>query len=173
MAHENESAADFVQQEGVPFMAHILRRVSDRLVSGFEEWYPHHGVIAPVRTASTVRLLYRKGGLPVTVIAQQICQSHPLVINWVRQLSRLGLVFTSKDALDGRKSIVALTPAGREDVERMLRADATIAAAYRSLFEEADADIFAALWRLEAACKRVGMGDRLRAAEKPFGAEVL
>lgn len=166
MVNEGDSSEDFVRGEGVAFMAHILRRLSDRLVAGFEEWYPAHGVLAPVRTASTVRLLYRRGGLPVTVIAQEISQSHPLVITWIRQLERLGLVTTAKDRADGRKSIVALTAAGREDVERMLRADATITAAYRTLFEEADADIFDALWRLEEACRSRGMGERLRAAER-------
>lgn len=165
MVEESSDEQDFVHGEGVPFMAHILRRLSDRLVAGFEEWYPAHGVLAPVRTASTVRLLYRKGGLPVTAIAQEISQSHPLVITWIRQLTRLGLVTTTKDSRDGRKSIVTLTEEGREDVERMLHTDTTIEAAYHSLFMESEADIFDALWRLEAACKRCGMADRLRAAE--------
>ncbi|QBX38084.1 MarR family transcriptional regulator [Brevundimonas sp. S30B] len=166
MAREPDKAADFVQSEGVPFLAHLLRRLSDRLVDGFSDWYPQYGVLAPVRTASTMRLLYRRGGLPVTVIAQEIHQSHPLAISWIKQLSQLGLVSAARDPSDGRKSIITLTQTGRKDVERMLKADAIILAAYEDLFCEADADVFEALWRLEAACRRQGMGDRLRAAQQ-------
>ncbi|MFT4955419.1 MAG: DNA-binding MarR family transcriptional regulator [Brevundimonas sp.] len=172
MNQKIDEPQDFIRAEGLPFLAHLLRRLSDGLVAGFEEWYPGYGVLAPTRTASTMRVLYRKGPLPVMLVAQEIRQSHPLVITWIRQLLRLGLVTTTKDPSDGRKSIVALTPAGRLDAERMIAADATIERAYRSLFAEADADVFDALWRLEQACRRRGMASRLHeahgAADSPF-----
>ena len=52
-----EPDTDFIENEGLAFLAHLLRRVSDRLVDGFEDWYPEAGIAAPVRTASTLRIL--------------------------------------------------------------------------------------------------------------------
>lgn len=166
-----DTPVDFIQQEGLPFLAHLLRRLSDRLVEGFTEWYPTQGIAAPVRTASTMRLLYRKGPMPVTVIAQEICQSHPLVITWVRQLTQLGLVEAHRDPADARKSIIALTDSGRATAVRMVEVDRAIIAAYQGLFAEAQTDCFSDLWRLEAACRNRGMASRLQEASSGLADE--
>ena len=62
-------------------------------------------------------------------------------------------------------SIIELTNLGRETAERMIAADEPIEKAYRELFAETDADCFAALWRIEAACRKKGMAERLRDAQ--------
>ena len=152
----------FLEDEGVAFFAHLLRRVSDRLVVGFEEWYQEIGIEVPVRAASTLRVLHRTGPLPVTGIARKIDQSHPLVINRVRQLEKLCLVTTVNDASDRRVTLVALTERGSDAAASMITADKIIEAAYTKLFKDADADCFDALWRIEAACRAKDMGKRLR-----------
>ncbi|MDG6078167.1 MarR family transcriptional regulator [Erythrobacter litoralis] len=103
-------------------------------MDGFEDWNPEAGISAPVRTASTLRVLYRKGPLPVTTIAKEICQSHPLVINWIRQLKALGMVRSRSHPRDARMSIIELTDLGRENAESMIAADEPIEKAYRALF---------------------------------------
>ncbi len=162
---EQSQPSDFVQGEGLPFLAHVLRRVSDEFVQGCEQWYPTFGLIAPPRTASTLHLLLRRGSQSVTDIAVALRQSHPLVITWVRQLKALDLIATHRDPQDRRRTIVSLTEGGAAEAERMLEADKVIERAYLSLMIEADAPILDALWRLEAASRERRFIDRLNAAQ--------
>ena len=156
---------DFVQSEGLPFLAHVLRRLSDEFVQGCERWYPLFGLTAPPRTASTLHLLLRHGPRSVTEIAEALRQSHPLVITWVRQLKALDLIATAVDPADRRRTIVRLTDSGTAEAERMLAADKVIDSAYQTLLDEADAPVFDALWRLEAATRDRSFLERLVAAQ--------
>ena len=156
---------DFVRSEGLPFMAHVLRRLSDEFVQGCERWYPLFGLTAPPRTASTLHLLLRHGPQQVTQIADALRQSHPLVITWVRQLRALDMIATNADPDDRRRTIVSLTDQGHVEATRMLEADKVIERAYRVLLTEADAPVFEPLWRLETALRDRSFLDRLVEAE--------
>lgn len=157
--------ADFIQSEGISFLAHVLRRLSDEFVQGCEQWYPRFGLVAPPRTASTLHLLLKQGPRAVTEIADALCQSHPLVITWIRQLKELDLVRTTVDLDDRRRTIVALTERGTTEAERMLQADLVIEKAYGTLLTDANAPVFDALWRIEAANRERSFLDRLIAAQ--------
>jgi DNA-binding MarR family transcriptional regulator len=157
---------DFIRGEGLPFFAHLLKRLSDEFVRGCAEWYPDAGLQTPPRCASTVRALFRRGPLSVTELAGTIRQSHPLAINWVRELKKLGLVETASDPDDGRRTLVRLTEAGLREAERCIATDAVIEQAYSDLMKEADAEVFDALWRMEALCRAVPFEERLRVASR-------
>lgn len=153
---------DFVQAQGAAYLAHILRRLADELVRGGGQWYPEVGVTAPPRTTSTLLLLDERGPLGVTNIASVLHQSHPLVIDWCRQLASLGLVQTQADPEDRRRSIVGLTEEGRLEVGRLRRALAIMEEASKRLADEAVPNLFEALWRMEGALRRRRFVDRLR-----------
>jgi len=155
---------DFVREEGVFFLAHILRRLSDEIVEGCTSWYADMGLVIPPRTASTLHLLYRRGPQSVTDIAAALRQSHPLVIQWVKQLAALGVVETNKGKDDRRRTIVSLSALGLQQTERLVAAHETFARAYDQLACDADADPFDALWRLEEALRERPFADRLRVA---------
>lgn len=166
---DNEGKADFVRGEGVFFIAHLLRRLSDEIVQGCDAWYAALDWRAPPRTASALHLLYRRGPQSVTDIAGALRQSHPLAVQWTQQLAERGMVKAVKDAADRRRTIISLTPRGKAQVERMLAARPQFEAAYRALAGEADADVFESLWRLEAALRHKGFGQRLAEAAAPKG----
>ncbi|MFN3325572.1 MAG: MarR family winged helix-turn-helix transcriptional regulator [Bryobacteraceae bacterium] len=157
--------ADFIQEQGLPFFAHLLRRLSDEFVSGFAVWNKEVGIKAPPRTHSTLQALAERGPLGVTQLAALLRQSHPLVITWVRQLKELGLVEARSDALDGRRTVLTLTDAGKAETEVQKLAHAAMIRAFEKLMREADAEIFEALWRIEAACRQKSFLDRLREEE--------
>lgn len=94
-------------------------------------------------------------------IAAAIRQSHPLVIGWIRQLKQHGMVETLDDPSDRRRTIIALTETGRAEVRHMLEAHSLIEDAYRQLMQEADADVFDGLWRIEEILRKKGLADRL------------
>lgn len=155
---------DFIEDEGLSFLAHLMRRLSDEFVRGCAEWYPTAGMISPPRCASTLHALDRFGPLGITDIAREISQSHPLAIRWVRQLMALELVETKTDTSDKRRTIVTLTAAGEAEMTRSRLADAVIEQAYRNLMREADAPVFEALWRIERACRAKPFEERLHLA---------
>ena len=160
---------DFIKSLGTPFLAHLLRRLYDDFVKNIERWYEEMGVRAPPRTHSTMILLDREGPLGVTEVAARLRQSHPLVLNWVRQLKQLGFVDTCSDPEDGRRTILSLTEAGRLELERNLEADRVVGKAYENLMREAEAPVFDALWRIEEACRRESFLERLRKAARSPG----
>ena len=153
---------DFVQAEGVFFLAHILRRLSDEIIEGCVSWYADMGLDVPPRTASTLHLLYRRGPQSVTEMASALRQSHPLAIQWIRQLTMLGLVETDKDEADRRRTIVSLTAQGIAVSERLIGSHEDFEVAYAQLVQDAGADPFDGLWRLEGALQKRSMTDRLR-----------
>jgi MarR family transcriptional regulator, organic hydroperoxide resistance regulator len=153
---------DFIRAQGLPFLAHVLRRISDRMVAEAGAFEAGLGVVAPPRTASTMLLLLTRGPQAVTEIADRLRQSHPLVINWIGQLRALGLVTKSADPKDRRRSLVALTEAGVAEAKRMAALSPLIGAAYAAVLAEAEADLFDALWRVHDLIERGRLADALR-----------
>lgn len=160
--------ADFIRKQGLPYLAHLLRRLSDEFVRGFESWNECAGLRSPPRTRSTLLTLSEYGELGVTEIATMIRQSHPLVITWIRQLKELGLVSSEVCQSNRRRTLLRLTEAGKQEVRQMRKSDRAVTEAYLQLFKDADvgADIFEGLWRIEAACRAKSLQDRLLEASK-------
>ena len=154
--------ADFIESLGPAYFGHLLLRLADHFVRGFEAWHREVGLVAPARTYSTLRYLHTHGPTSVTGLANGLRQSHPLIITWIRSLKALGLIKTKSDPADARRSVVYLTDAGHSEAERASKYDAVSVRAFKQLFDECDADVFDALWRMEAACRGRNFADRLR-----------
>jgi len=152
---------DFIKNQGLPFMAHLLRRLADDFIRNIASWYEESGVKAPPRTHSTMLALRRHGPMSVTEVASLLRQSHPLVITWVRQLKALGFIATNLDPADGRRTVLSLTSAGTAEVQKHEEADRVVGRAFEHLMKEVDADVFDGLWRIEEACRQVSFHDRL------------
>ena len=154
---------DFIRAQGLPFMAHLLRRISDQMVADAGAWEDEElGIRAPPRTASTMLLLGEHGPQSVTQLAEKIGQSHPLMITWLKQLEKLKFVKSSVDPSDARRTLVALTPAGRAEARRMAEGSAQIGRAYAKLLREADADVLEALWRVHDLLREGRLAQILR-----------
>jgi DNA-binding MarR family transcriptional regulator len=145
-----ESTPDFVRAKGLPFLAHLLRRLADRMVADAGEFYVRQGVTAPARTASTLLLLREQGPQTVTDLAAKLRQSHPLAITWIRQLGKLGFVAQSTDPADRRRTVVSLTHSGEEEAERTRAALEQLGRAYEQLLADSGTALFDGLWRLDA-----------------------
>ncbi len=153
---------DFIRRQGPAYLAHLLRRLSDELVRGADAWYPEVGVTVPPRTTSTLLALDQQGALGVTEISSLLRQSHPLVINWIKQLKGRGFVETRIDTGDRRRTVVALTANGVAEVRHLRKALLRMGEASQALMDEAAPGLFEALWRMEQACRREPFEGRLR-----------
>jgi DNA-binding MarR family transcriptional regulator len=159
---EDGIAEDFIRRQGPAYLAHLLRRLSDELVRGAEAWYPDVAVTVPPRTTSTLLALDEHGPLGVTEISALLRQSHPLVINWIKQLQAQQLVRTRVDKQDRRRTVVALTTKGISEVRHLKKALVRMGETSQALMDEAAPGLFQALWRMEQACRRESFDDRLR-----------
>jgi DNA-binding MarR family transcriptional regulator len=158
---------DFIRKQGPAYLAHLLRRLSDELVRGADVWYPEVGVTAQPRTTSTLLALDEYGPLGVTEISTLLRQSHPLVINWIKQLQTEGFVRSHVDKQDRRRTVVALTSKGVSEVRRLRKALVRMAATSQALMDEAALGLFDALWRMEQACRHESFDKRLRGNLRP------
>lgn len=162
-ANEEEGIdEDFIRRQGPAYLAHLLRRLSDELVRGADAWYPEVGVSVPPRTTSTLLALDEHGPLGVTEISTLLRQSHPLIINWIKQLQAQGLVGTRIDKQDRRRTVVALTSKGVSECRHLRKALIRMGETSQALMDEAAPGLFHALWRMEQACRRESFEDRLR-----------
>jgi DNA-binding MarR family transcriptional regulator len=159
---EGNVSQDFIRRQGPAFVAHLLRRISDELVRGADEWSPEVGVSAPPRTTSTLLALDEYGPSGVVELAKLLRQSHPLVITWIKQLQGHGLIRTRTDSDDRRRTVVALTAKGEAEVRQIRKALTRIAETSQALMDKAAPGLFEALWRMEQACRHESFANRLR-----------
>ena len=156
---------DFLETLGRPFVATALKRVAEQFQAGASDWYREFGLTAPVRAASAILLLaHEDRPFAVTELAARLRQSHPTIIDWVRELEAAKLVTLARGAADKRLNMVSLTKAGKREAARIVAAQAAFEKAYADLCAEVGGDIFPLLLQLERACLAKPMAARLREA---------
>lgn len=154
---------DFIAEQGLAFLAHRLRRVSETLVGVIGDCLQEQGYLTPPRGVSTVQLLHSEGPLPVTEIAGALRLSHPLILKLADQLTALGLVLSEGDPSDRRRRIIRLTELGRAEAERLIQTNLSVAKTYSDALERWGIDGLALVELLEADCRTGDFAARLRA----------
>lgn len=160
---------DFVRSLGLPFMAHRLRRLSELILEGSSEALRRAGVEGPARAGSTLLLLEANGPTGITEIAYRLRLSHPLIIKLAAALADSGLARDESDPADSRRRLIALTAKGKAEAARIRRVSAALARTFEAMFEEAGADLFAALERFEEAAEARPIAVRLEAELEKVG----
>jgi len=156
-------AEDFVRALGLPFMAHRLRRLSELILEGSSAALRSIGFQGPARAGSTLLLLRDNGPTSITEIAYRLRLSHPLIIKLAAALGEAGLVRDESDAADSRRRLIALTEKGRAEAARIADLSAALGRVFAAMFEEAGADLYAALERFEEAAEARPIAARLEA----------
>ncbi|HEY3643748.1 MAG TPA: MarR family winged helix-turn-helix transcriptional regulator [Gammaproteobacteria bacterium] len=155
---------DFIRRQGPAFLPALLRRISEELLRGAEEWGPEAGLTSSPRIRSTLLALDEHGPMGVVEVAKLLHQSHPLVITWIKQLRADGFAKTRTDTADRRRTVVALTAKGVAEVRQLRKVLPRMSETAQALMDEAAPGLFEALWRMEQACRREPFADRLREA---------
>lgn len=162
--------SDFLSTLGPAFVAHRFRRASQMFLEGSSGFLAAHGFHAPPRSASTMLLLRERGPLGVTEIAQTLKLSHPLIIKLADALAAQHLVEEQKDPRDQRRRLIALTPEGLAQAERLVELSRIVGDTYCELGKEIGVDLPAMFERLEAAVATRSIEQRLNdsiSANKP------
>jgi DNA-binding MarR family transcriptional regulator len=157
---------DFVQDLGLPFLAHRLRRASEAILEGTTSLLRTEGFNGPARSVSILLLLKEHGPLGITEIAYWLRLSHPLIIKMAAALEEGGYVVQHRDPKDNRRRLIALMEKGVEQADRIEEISAIIAQGLRNLFEEMGTDLLDAVARFETAVASCPMGRRFQHAKR-------
>ncbi len=155
--------ADFVETQGNVFVAHRLRRASDRIVDQVGAMLAAEGLDVPPRGASMLMMIDERNAIGVVEIAQQLRLSHPLIVRMAQRFEQLDLVKIEIDPVDGRRRRLVPTEKGRREAEAIRTFNTRLAAMFDALFTEIDSPLVAVLDRLDAALKAAPIAARMGA----------
>jgi len=141
---------DFVDSLGPAFLAHRLRRLSDRMVDQVGAALVREGLSVPARSISTLLLLRERGPLGPVEIGKELRFSHPLMVRSLRTLEALGLVEAIPDEADQRRRRVRLTAEGHREANAGIAIAAEIARQLSLRAIEAGVDLDRLLGSLDA-----------------------
>lgn len=127
---------DFVTSLGPAFVAHRLRRLSDRIVDEIAKALAEQGLRVPPRSASTILLLAERGPMGPVDIARALKFSHPLMVRALRVLEELELVSAVEHPDDQRRRLVELTALGREEAATLQRFNTRLNRVMREVLDE-------------------------------------
>lgn len=154
-------ADDFVTSQGKPFLAHRLRRTSDRIVEQIGTDLVRQGLRVPPRGASMLMLVDEQAPIGVVEISRRLRLSHPLIVRMAQQLVKLELVRIEDDQDDARRKQLITTGKGHAEAKTLRAFNTRIAAMFDQLFTEIDCDVIAMLDRFDAALAALPLDKRL------------
>ena len=109
-----------LENYGALVLASRLRRLSEQFYSGVDDSYLAAGVTLSSRCFPLLFLLRDNGPSSITVLADQMGQSHPAIVQLSRKLLAADVVTEHADPKDERRRLLALSNAGRALLARMV-----------------------------------------------------
>ena len=160
MAADAALPEDASRSAGSAAIGARLRRLSDRIDRDATRVYAALGIAFEQRWYGPLTHISRSGPLSVSDIAGRLRITHVSVSQAVAALEKHDLVGSTPDPEDGRRRLLALTPAGRALVERLT----PLWAAFDAAATELDADaghVVKALDRLDDQLDQSSLFDRI------------
>lgn len=158
---------DVIGQLGPLALASRLRRLADRLQKDVSQVYKDLDIEFEARWFAVV--FYLKDydeGVPLTTVATDLGLTHPAVNQVAGQLTRKGLLQSSRDPGDYRRRLLSLTRLGRQTVTVLEPVWAVIAEATGELAVSSGVNLIDSLRRAEENLDRESMYERVSARLK-------
>jgi DNA-binding MarR family transcriptional regulator len=152
---------DFIKAHGNAFLAHRLRRSSDRLVDQIGGVLAKLELDVPPRGASMLLLIAEHRKIGVMEISRRLRLSHPLIIRMARQFESLGLVTVETDPADARRRHLMPTAKAQREAAALLAFNTRVSAMFDELFAEIESQLISVLDRLDAALDAAPVTKRL------------
>jgi DNA-binding MarR family transcriptional regulator len=156
-----QMSRDYPKDQGAAAIGARLRRLSERLDREADALYKELGVEFQQRWFGVVNQLALHGPMSVGDLAEVLGVTHAAVSQTRSALQARRLVASSGDPEDARKTLIALTGAGRRLVTQLAPAWSALVETARDLNREAG-DAIKALDALERALSGESVLDRVR-----------
>lgn len=162
---------DFVASQGNVFLAHRLRRASDRIVDQVGDLLTKMDLDVPPRGASMLLMIDEADAIGVVEIAQRLRLSHPLIVRMAQRFKKVGLVDIEDDPGDARRRRLVPTEKARREAAAIRAFNTRLATMFDQLFAEIDSPLVAVLDRLDATLDANPIAARMAALADPQGAD--
>jgi ribosomal protein S18 acetylase RimI-like enzyme len=143
-------------------LASRLKNLSDTLMQGVSQIYREMDLDFEPRWFPVTHYLFTHGAVPVTTLANALRQTHPAVLQVTKIMQKKGLVSLEKDEKDLRKTIVGLTPEGRNMAVSLTGIWEDISEAASKLLEENQVDLLKDIAALEKALENEEIYSRVK-----------
>jgi DNA-binding MarR family transcriptional regulator/predicted GNAT family N-acyltransferase len=153
---------DFYQVAGKMALGSRLRKLSDMVTEDALKIYGLYNVKLEPRWFPVFYMLAERETLAVTEIAQVIGQTHASVSQIVKEMKKQDLVKETKDAKDGRKTMLLLSEKGRAMVPNLKQQVTDVQQAVEDLFGEMQYDLWKAMEETEFLLGRQNLFERVK-----------
>ena len=161
----------FYEHAGPMALGSRLRRLADILTSDAGRIFKLYVVDIDPRWFPVFYTLTLKKEAVITELAADIGQSHPAVSQVVRQMTRAGLLQTSRSESDSRRTLVSLTDEGRAAAMRLEPQCRDVGIAVDELLQGVGTGFWENLQVIEDALTQTSMAERVRVVRKRSAAE--
>lgn len=150
---------DYPRAQGHTAVGARLRRLSERIDREADQVYRSLGLRFEQRWFGVLNLLSIQPGIAVGDLAERLGISHAAVSQTRASLEREGLIASTPDPRDSRRSLLRLSDAGEALVAQLQPVWAALSAASADLAHEAPG-LVEALDRLDQGLRRIGLTER-------------
>ena len=140
---------DLIKELGALILGSRISRLVDRMNRDISRFYRALGAGFEARWFPILYLLGKQSPQTITGIANELGISHPAVIKLVSQMSRAGLVTSTRGKEDKRKRLIDLTQKGQETRSLLSPFWDEIRLVVSNLLTESDHDFLGALEGIE------------------------
>jgi len=152
---------DLIRKLGPLAFASRLKRLAERLQKDVSQLYLELDVEFEARWFPVIYYLKDRDRMPLTTVAQDLGLTHPAVNQVAGDLTRKGLLGSSRDTADERRRLLSLTKKGHETVAALEPVWREIALATQALMDEAGGDLLGAVGAVERQLDETSMYDRV------------
>ena len=142
---------DFLDELGELALGSRLKRLSEKMLSDAANIYQDFGVNVQPKWFTLLALIHRKQQVNVVEASGYLGLSQPAISQFCRQLAEQGLVNFVTCEQDSRRRVLSLTPAGKEEVNKMLPMWQAVQKAAEQLCSEFENDFYHSLRKCEKA----------------------
>jgi DNA-binding MarR family transcriptional regulator len=158
---------DFIRDLGELALGSRMKRLLERLNGDISRFYGLLGIDFKASWFSVLYLLGTQSPMSITGIAGRIGFTHPAVNKIVAQMSKAGLVVSSRYDMDKRKRLVDLTSKGK-DIYRQLTPVWNIArGAVADLLSESGGGLLESIDKVEQSLDQRSLYRRMKEQSKP------
>ncbi len=150
---------DFTESQGRAFLAHRVRRSSERIVEQVAAELLHTGLSVP--PASMLLLVDEQAPIGVAEISRRLQLSNPMIVRIAQRFKELGLVRIEEDPGDARRKRLIPTNKGKAEAKALRGFNIRIAEMFGEAFAEIGCDLIAMLDRLDGAVAAISINKRL------------
>ncbi len=152
----------FFEKIGKVAVGSRLRMLTDKITHDAVAIYGLYGVDLKPKWFPVFCVLADEQPKSITAIAREIGHSHPSVSTIVKEMSARGIVTETPDDGDRRRSLIGLSPYGKEMARELTVQCRDVEKAVEQLSKESDHDLWAAIADWERLLSVKSLFDRVR-----------